>query len=134
MRPIPVSLHATAEPFIAIVLIAFPWILGYDDNDAATIVSVAAGVVTLLVGGSTKWRQSLVKLIPLRTHAMLDVGVGVVLVVAPFVFGYTEETGAMAFHIVIGLGEIMVGVMTNWRTEDEVSRARPEAGISSRLR
>lgn len=109
---------ATSEPFLAVVLIAFPWVLGYDDSDAATTVSVAAGVVVLLVGMSTRWRQSLVKLIPQRTHGMLDIGLGVLLVLLPFVLGYTEETGATVFHVVMGLGFVAAGALTNWDADD----------------
>jgi uncharacterized membrane protein YhaH (DUF805 family) len=118
MRPIPIRLHAASEPFLALVLIVMPWILGYDDSDAATIVSIAAGVVVLLVGMTTRWRLSLVKLIPLRAHAALDMGLGVLLIVLPFILGYTEETGAMVFHIVMGLLFIGSGAMTDWDDAD----------------
>ncbi|MSW49743.1 MAG: hypothetical protein F2817_02475 [Actinobacteria bacterium] len=115
---IPVRLHAASEPFLAIVLIVMPWILGYDDSDSATIVSVAAGVVVLLVGMSTRWRLSLVKLIPQRVHGLLDMGLGVLLVLLPFILGYTEETGATVFHIVMGLGFAASGALTDWDRDD----------------
>jgi hypothetical protein len=114
MKPISVPLHAAAEPFLAIVLIVMPWILGYDDSDSATIVSIAAGIITLLVGGTTRWRLSVAKIIPLHTHKMLDIGLGVLLIVLPFILGYTDETGATVFHIVMGLLFIGSGTMTAW--------------------
>jgi hypothetical protein len=114
MKPITVSLHAASEPFLAIVLIVMPWILGYDDSDSATIVSIAAGIVVLLVGGTTRWRLSVAKIIPLHTHKLLDIGLGVLLIVLPFILGYTDETGATVFHIVMGLLFIGSGTMTDW--------------------
>jgi peptidoglycan/LPS O-acetylase OafA/YrhL len=115
---IPVRTHAAAEPFLALVLIVMPWILGFDDSDTATTVSVAAGIVVLVVGMTTRWRLSLVKLIPQRVHGLLDMGLGVLLILMPFIGGYTEETGGMVFHIVMGLGFIVAGLKTDWDRSD----------------
>jgi hypothetical protein len=119
-RFIPVRVHAMVEPLIAILLIAGPWIFGFSDADDATIVSIAAGVVVLVVGQTTRWRLSLLKIIPLRTHAYMDMMLGVVLIVLPFLLGYSDQTGALILHLVLGVGEIGAALMTDWRTEDEV--------------
>lgn len=113
-KPISVRLHETAEPFFAIVLIAMPWILGFDDSSDAKTVSIAAGILVLVIGMLTRWRLSVAKIIPQRTHGMLDIGLGVLLILLPFILGYTDETGGMVFHIVMGLGLITSGALTNW--------------------
>src|SRR3954465_12836922 len=63
--PIPLKAHAALEPIVAIVLIAAPWIFGFDDVDSATAVSIAVGVLLLISGMTTRWRLSLMKLSPL---------------------------------------------------------------------
>ncbi len=127
--PLPLSAHQTIEPFAALLLIAAPWIFGFSDNDTATTLSVIIGVVVLLTGMSTRWRMSLVKLIPLRTHFMMDVGVGIALIALPFVAGFSDEGGATRFFLIAGVLELGTALMTRWDEREEVTtdgrRANP---------
>src|ERR1043166_2181335 len=82
--PIPLRVHAMIEPLIAILLIAGPWIFGFDDIDSCTIVSVVVGALMLASGLMTRWRFGAVKLIPLPVHFMTDVALGIALIVTPF--------------------------------------------------
>ncbi|MDX8152137.1 SPW repeat protein [Patulibacter brassicae] len=119
-RPIPVAVHALMELPLAALAIAGPWLFGFSDDDTARVASIVAGALIALVAMTTRWRLSLVKLVPLRGHAYLDIGLGLALVLAPFVLGYADETGALILHLVLGLGLLTSAPMTNWRTEDQV--------------
>jgi hypothetical protein len=114
--PVPLQAHQTIEPFAALLLIAAPWIFGFSDNDTATTLSVIAGVLVLATGMSTRWRMSLVKLIPLRTHFMMDVGLGIALIVAPFVAGFSDHGGATRFFV--------IAARARHRAHDALGRAR----------
>ena len=125
--PVPLRAHQAIEPFAALLLIAAPWIFGFSDNDTATTLSVIAGVIVLATGMSTRWRMSLVKLIPLRTHFMMDLGLGIALIVAPFVAGFSDHGGATRFFVIAGVLELGTALMTRWDEREEVrteSRAR----------
>jgi hypothetical protein len=116
------------EPFAAILLIAAPWIFGFSDNDTATTISVIAGVVVLATGMSTRWRMSLVKLISLRTHFMMDVGLGIALIVIPFIAGFGDEGGPTRFFVIAGILELGTALMTRWDEREEVrASGRPRA-------
>jgi hypothetical protein len=127
--PLPLSAHQAIEPLAALFLIAAPWIFGFSDNDTATTLSIVVGVVVLLTGMSTRWRMSLVKLIPLRTHFMMDVGVGIALIALPFVAGFSDEGGATRFFVIAGVLELGTALMTRWDEREEVTtdgrRANP---------
>jgi SPW repeat-containing protein len=127
--PIPLKAHASVEPIVAIVLIAAPWILGFDDVGSATAVSVAAGVLMLISGMSTRWRMSIVKLIPLRQHFRMDLVLGVVLIVAPFVFGDSDRGDATRFLVIMGLLELATALGTRWDMREEVA---PRGGTAAR--
>ena len=131
--PIPLAVHAMTEPVIALLLILAPFIFGFSDNDTATIVSIAAGVIVLLTGMSTRWSLSLVKLIPLDVHRMLDLGLGVLLILSPFVLGFSDESTPTIFLIVIGLGEIVAALATNWHPENDLDADRRRPGRSEPL-
>jgi hypothetical protein len=112
--PIPLNVHAAIEPLIAIVIIAAPWIFGFSDVDSAKAVCIAVGVVMLIAGSMTDWRVSLVRLIPLRIHLMTDLLLGAVLILSPFVFGFSDEGGATRFTIIAGVLEMLTALATRW--------------------
>jgi SPW repeat-containing protein len=112
--PIPLNVHAALEPLIAIVIIAAPWIFGFSDVDDAKAVCIAVGVVMLIAGSMTDWRLSLVRLIPLRMHLMTDLLLGAVLILSPFVFGFSDQGGATRFTIIAGVLELITALATRW--------------------
>jgi hypothetical protein len=125
--------HQALEPFAALVLIAAPWIFGFSENDTATTLSVIAGVIVLVTGMSTRWRMSVVKLIPLRTHFMMDLGVGIALVAVPFIAGFSDDGGATRFFVIAGVLELGTALMTRWDAREEFrpQRSRGQATPAS---
>lgn len=115
------------EPLIALVFILAPFVLGFD-SDTATTLSIVLGVIVLLTGLTTRWRLSVMKLIPLRMHFMADVLVGIVAIAAPFVLGFSDETAPTVFFVVMGVGELLAAFGTAWTPERDV------AGTSARSR
>jgi hypothetical protein len=112
--PIPLNVHAALEPLIAVVIIAAPWLFGFSDVDSAKAVCIAVGVVMLLAGSMTDWRLSLARVIPLRMHLMTDLLLAAVLILSPFVFGFSDEGGATRFTVIAGLLEAMTALATRW--------------------
>jgi SPW repeat len=118
--PLPLRTHAAMEPLVAIVLIAGPWIFGFNDIESCTIVSVAVGAIMLVSGMVTRWRLSLVKLLSLRTHFATDLLLGVVLVLTPFVAGASDRGDATRFLVIMGVLELLTALSTNWDAREEV--------------
>jgi cyanate permease len=116
--PIPLALHQTVEPLVGLLFIVAPFVLGFD-SDTAKAVSVVLGVLVLLVGMTTRWRMSVIDLIPLRGHFMADVGVGVVAIAAPFVLGFSDDRTATIFLVVMGVLELGAAFGTAWDEETE---------------
>jgi SPW repeat-containing protein len=114
------------EPVLGLLLILAPFVLGFDDDTARTL-SIVLGVVILLSGLTTRWRLSLVKLIPLRVHFMTDVLLGIVAILAPFVLGFSDETTALLWFLIVGVGELAAAFGTAWGTSDDVAGARRTA-------
>jgi hypothetical protein len=125
--PIPLNVHAALEPLIAIVIIAAPWIFGFSDANDAKVVCIAVGVIMLIAGSMTDWRMSIVRVIPLRVHMMTDLVLAAVLVLSPFVFGFSDNGGATRFTIIAGVLEAMTALATRWdpiEAEDSAVRQR----------
>ncbi|WP_205697277.1 SPW repeat protein [Conexibacter sp. SYSU D00693] len=121
--PIPLGVHAMMEPFLALLLILSPFLFGFSDVDSATAVAIGAGVLVLLVGMTTNWRLSIVNLIPLPVHMMADLGLGVVLILCPFLLGYSDESGPTIWSVVVGLGFVLSSLATRWTHGEDVGPA-----------
>jgi len=120
---VPLDVHAAIEPIAATVLIAAPWIFRFSDVKAATVISIAVGVSMLLAGAMTRWRFAIVRVVPLRTHFIMDLLLGLVLIVAPFVFGFSGNGAATRFMIIAGALELMTALSTAWEPGDAYAPA-----------
>jgi len=129
--PLPLRTHAAIEPLIGAILIAAPWIFGFSDTNDATTLCIVLGIVVILTGAMTDWRVSLVRVIPLRMHLMADLTVAAILIVAPFVLGYSDNGGATRFTVIAGLFEAIAALSTRW---DPAEAAPDRAAVDSRSR
>jgi hypothetical protein len=130
--PILLEAHAMIEPVVGLLFILAPFILDFDHSSARTL-SIVVGVVILLSGMTTRWRLSVVKLIPLRVHFMTDVLIGIVCLAAPFVLGFSDETAPLVFFLVMGVGELGAAFTTAWDPGDYKAGARPRPGRTEPL-
>src|SRR3954452_11748256 len=116
MRRAPISPnpHAMIEPIMALLIIVSPWLFGFSDVSDAKTICIIVGAVMLVAGSMTDWRYSLANVIPLRMHFMTDLLLAAVLILSPFVFGFSDEGGATRFMIIIGALEAMTALSTRW--------------------
>jgi SPW repeat len=130
---IPLNAHAAIEPIMGIVLIAAPWIFGFSDVNSAKVISIVVGAIMLLSGSMTRWRLSLVKLIPLRVHFMTDLVLGAFLILSPFIFGFSSNGAATRFTIIYGALELVTALSTRWEPLDvaERDRRRGRSGVAA---
>jgi len=123
-RPISPNTHAMIEPLMAVLIIVSPWLFSFNDVSDAKTICIVVGIVMLLAGAMTQWRYSLVKLIPLRTHFMTDLLLAAVLILTPFIFGFSDEGGATRFMIIIGVLEALTALSTRWDPAEADAGAR----------
>lgn len=131
--PIPLGVHAMAEPFLFALLVAAPFLFGFNDNDTATALSIGAGVVLLLTSLSTNWRLSLWKVVPLPVHMLADIGMGAFLVLSPFLLGFSDESAPTVFFVLFGLSEILASLATRWTHGEDIGPAE-KSGREMRFR
>lgn len=126
--PIPYIVHQAGDYLLAALLIAAPFLFGFSDSGAATAVAIIAGVVVLVMAASTDGPLSLIDAIPIPVHILGDVALGVLLIAAPFLFGFSDEGGATAFFIVLGVVELLMLIATCFPRE---TRERVRRGGSA---
>ncbi len=119
--PIPAFVHGLLEYVAGVLLIAAPFVFAFD-SDTATGLSIAAGVVVLVITASTAMSTGLVKSIPVPAHVILDYVLALVLVVSPFALGFDDDGTATAFFLTLGIVHLLLTIATRFIRE---SPARP---------
>ena len=117
--PIPLFVHGVLDYLLGALLIAAPFLFDFSDEGSATALSIIAGVFVLLSAASTDGlRTSLVKVLPLGAHIVLDYLLGALFIAAPFLFGFSDESGPTAFFLVLGVLALLITLATRWRPAD----------------
>ena len=119
--PIPAAAHGIIEYIAGALFVAAPFLLSFD-SDAATAASIVAGVVILIIAASTAMSTGLIKSIPVPAHVVLDYILAVLLIAAPFLFGFSDDGTATAFFIALGVVHLLLTIATRFIREERPRR------------
>lgn len=114
---LPWSLHEAIEYLAGVFLILAPFIFGLRDSVAFPLF-IGVGVVILLVALLTPGKAELSAVLPVRVHGTLDYLLGVFLIAAPFVFGFSENDPALFISVFLGVAHIVVTLITSFPVTD----------------
>lgn len=104
MKIIPSRIHTYIGLVVGVVLIAAPWVFGFDDESAPTWTAVVIGVFLLVNELTTTSPSSPLKIIPMRAHIGIEVVTGLVLAASPWIFGFDDlDEQAWVPHLVVGI-------------------------------
>lgn len=111
--PIPVFVHGVIEYAAGVLFIVAPLLFDYESG-AATGLSVAVGVVILLVAATSAMPTGIIRKITVSAHVALDFVLAAFLIAAPFVFGFSDETEPTAFFVALGIAHLLVTIGTRF--------------------
>jgi drug/metabolite transporter (DMT)-like permease len=112
---IPTRVHGILDYLLGLLLIASPWIFGFNDEDTAKWVPIIIGAAVLVYSLLTDYELGAVRAIPMPVHLLLDFAGGVVLAASPWIFGFSDDVWAP--HLVLGLIEIGTALLTERHPE-----------------
>jgi hypothetical protein len=120
--PLPAFVHGAVEYAAAILLIAAPFIFGFDST-SATAASVVIGLLLLAFTATSQLPTALVRSVSVGVHVTADVVLAVLLVALPFVLGFRDEGAPTAMFIVLGVLHLLVTIATRFpdRAERDVA-------------
>ena len=130
--PIPHFLHGAIEYAAGVLLIAAPFLLSFEAN-AAVAVSIVAGVIVIALAASSDGPTSLVNSVPVSIHLLLDYALAAVLIAAPFLFAFTDESAPTAFFIVLGVLHLLVTIGTRFKPERDAGDRREAGDIADEM-
>ena len=112
MKPfIPTAFYGVLNYIIAFTLIASPWLFGLKDvSSAAFLMPLYIGWLQLIMAIFVNNETGFVKQFPMRIHLALDVAMGFILAVSPWL--YTFSTKAFWPELLIGGLLFFLGIFT----------------------
>lgn len=105
------TLHGYLDYVTVVLFLAAPFVLGL--TGMAGIFAYVLAVIHLAMTLLTDFPLGVYKLVPFSLHGWIERGVGPMLVVVPYIFGFTD-TGTM-FYVAIGIVLIIVGLLTDYQ-------------------
>lgn len=128
MKVIAPRTHTVIGTAVGIALILAPNIFGFSDvGGAAVSVPRIIGVLILLSELTVRGSFTGIGLVSMKAHIKLDVLMGAVLALSPWLFGFSdEEANAWLPHLVVGLLVIGYALMTNTDTKNPESSNTPK--------
>ena len=115
---IPTRVHGIIDYLTGVILIAAPFIFGFADGTAAQWLPMLLGGMTIAMSLLTRYELSIVKVIPLPVHLVVDVATGLLLAASPWLFGFADRIWWP--HLLVGLMEVAVPLLTR-RQPDAIS-------------
>jgi hypothetical protein len=111
--PVPPFAHGLLEYGAGVLLLAAPFAFGFE-SDAATAVSILAGLGVFVLAATTASSTGLAKIVPFRIHLLLDLALVALLVAAPFLFGFSDDAAPTAFFLILGVWHLLLTIATRF--------------------
>lgn len=115
--PIPWFVHHVLDYVAGALLVAAPFLFGFDSS-AAKAFCIILGLAFLVVAATTDGPVGIVKSIPPSVHMVLDYAEVALLVAAPFLFSFSNESNPTAFCIVLGIVGLLLTIGTRFPGRD----------------
>ncbi len=111
--------HNILDYVVGVLLLLCPFIFNFADLDAARNVFLFSGTALVVYSLLTNYYYAVAHVIPLGVHMTLDALMGILLILAPALFGYRDliTEGQYALHIGLGIGAVGLVAVTRTRTE-----------------
>ena len=109
--------HAFLDYLSGIVLIGAPWIFDFYFSHRGAAAAVLAGVFILILSIITDYEGGLIRMVPMSMHLNMDILLGILLAVSPWLFGFRYEVYLP--HLLMGLLALFAGILTMRRSLSE---------------
>jgi hypothetical protein len=117
MKIISIKVHGCLDYLFGIFIILVPSLFGFNTSGTESIILFVIGISTLLYSLCTDYEWSIVKIIPVGFHLILDLFSGILLMASPWLFSFSHLVYWP--HIILGIIEISVVLLTKTGKNDQ---------------
>jgi SPW repeat len=118
LKPLP---HAVLDYATAGMLMASPWLFGFRRNRTACANAFLSGAAVLGLSLMTRYPLGVFKLIPFKTHGVVETIAALATAAAPWTLGFARDESAKWTHVAAGLGTLAVVAVTDYQAADNGS-------------
>jgi hypothetical protein len=119
MKMISRRTHGYLDYVVAIIMIACPWILGFNHDGPDTWILVILGIITILYSLMTNYELGMLRVIPMKAHLVMDAIAAILLIASPWLFGFSDYV--FMPHVILGAFELLAVLMTRTTYETMTS-------------
>ncbi|MFL5593029.1 MAG: hypothetical protein ACJ78M_01965 [Gemmatimonadaceae bacterium] len=122
-KPIPARVHGVLDYATVAAFLNAPMVFGFSGTPAAIVYWLAG--IHLLVTGTTDFRLGLFDWIPLRIHGALELVAGLFLLIAPWLFGFSDIPVARNFFLALAIIVLVVVALSDYSQRIELPPPQP---------
>ncbi|MDB6110422.1 MAG: hypothetical protein JWR69_2172 [Pedosphaera sp.] len=114
MKTIPTNVHGILDYIIGIALLFAPNLFGFANLGGAPVaVARWVGIIVLIQALFTNYELGLFKVLPMRTHLMMDYILSIFLAISPWLFRFNTQPGNVWLpHVIVGIVAFLLALMT----------------------
>ena len=110
--------HGYLDYVTVILFLVAPTVLGLTGIPA--MLAYALAIIHLVMTLATDFPLGVVPLIPFTIHGWVERVVGPLLIIVPFVLGFSTDLAARNFYVAIGVVIVLVGLVTDYKGTETV--------------
>jgi hypothetical protein len=126
LRILPWPAHQAILYLAGIFLVLAPFVFGLLDTSALSVL-LGAGVVLLATAVLSRGPLGIVDVLPFRAQAAVEYMLAFFLMVAPFLFGFSGQPAGLLTSVLVGLGLLIVFLVTRYPADTPRSARRRQA-------
>ena len=116
-KPISRMQHGIADWLLIPLVAASPYLLGFAGVTMARSLAWISAVVIASNVILTRAEWGLVRVLPYKVHLLADAGLGLLLLVAPFIFRFAEFPAARNTFLALGVALVVASTVLSRRGE-----------------
>lgn len=103
------KIHGYIDYMMGLLLIVSPWLFNFPGG-AATTFPIVLGAGTIVYSLMTDYELGLLKVLSMKVHLGIDLMAGILLIAAPWLFGFADEV--FWPFVILGILEIGASLTT----------------------
>jgi hypothetical protein len=111
-RPITRQAHGAIDYAYAALVPFIPEIAGFTDEEKATLLCRVLGGGAFVYTALTKAEWGIVKVLPFKSHLLIDASVSLLAIGAPWLLGFSNNKRARNAVIAIGIAGLTASLFT----------------------
>lgn len=101
MKIISTLVHGYLDYIAGTTLVLLPWIAGFSNGGAETLIPMVAGLLIIFYSLFTDYEAGAAKIITMREHLQMDYVISILLIISPFLFSFSKEVWEP--HVIAGV-------------------------------